>query len=436
MRLTRLSSVALSCAASIAAAVAIASCGGSSGPTSTNTTTIGMTASASGNGQTAAVGTALALPLRVMVLVNGTAQSGLTVMWAAVGAGASVNPAQSTTDVNGVATTTWTLGSTVGTQSATATLAGATGSPVTFTATATALVPVIGMTASASGNGQTDSVTATLPNPLRVVVMLNGAVQAGDTVTWATPGTGAVTPSKAVTDASGIATTSWKLGQTAGAQSATATLAGATGSPVTFNATATPGKATQLTVASGDNQTGFTNAAIAPLMAKVADQFGNGVAGVVVRWQVTSGSASLSADSTQTDATGIAQTVVTFGTTAGAVSVTAVSAGLTGSPLTFSETSNAPPAADTVHIGDDFFKSGRNGTQNPAVDTVAAGGKVTWIWGGTLDHSVQSTGSPSFTSSVIQTSGTYTFTFSTAGTYTYDCAVHGLAMTGKVVVVP
>ncbi len=32
------------------------------------------------------------------------------------------------------------------------------------------------------------------------------------------------------------------------------------------------------------------------------------------------------------------------------------------------------------------------------------------------------------------TSGTYSFTFTTAGTYTYDCAVHGASMTGTVVV--
>jgi plastocyanin len=29
---------------------------------------------------------------------------------------------------------------------------------------------------------------------------------------------------------------------------------------------------------------------------------------------------------------------------------------------------------------------------------------------------------------------TYTFTFTTPGTYSYDCAVHGAAMTGRIVV--
>jgi plastocyanin len=95
-------------------------------------------------------------------------------------------------------------------------------------------------------------------------------------------------------------------------------------------------------------------------------------------------------------------------------------------------------AAGTVTVGNDFFRSGHNGTQNPAVDTVAAGTTVTWTWTGTgsQPHSVRSQGDPSFTSSDIKTGSgmTYTFAFTTPGTYQYDCAVHGNAMTGTIVV--
>jgi plastocyanin len=73
------------------------------------------------------------------------------------------------------------------------------------------------------------------------------------------------------------------------------------------------------------------------------------------------------------------------------------------------------------------------------VDTVAVNGTVTWTWATSeaLPHSVQSTGSPSFTSSGIMTGAgnTYSFTFTAAGTYQYDCAVHGQMMTGTIVVV-
>jgi plastocyanin len=84
------------------------------------------------------------------------------------------------------------------------------------------------------------------------------------------------------------------------------------------------------------------------------------------------------------------------------------------------------PATAAVSVGDIFFKSEHNPTTNPAVDTVAVNGTVTWTWaaGETLPHSVQSLGSPSFTSSAVQTGAgnTYQFTFTTPGSYNYNCA--------------
>ena len=79
--------------------------------------------------------------------------------------------------------------------------------------------------------------------------------------------------------------------------------------------------------------------------------------------------------------------------------------------------------------------SDHNGSQNPAVDTIAAGGSVTWSWTGSLSHSVESVGSASFASSGIKAGGgSYVVKFTTPGTYQYDCAVHGSAMTGTIVV--
>ena len=96
------------------------------------------------------------------------------------------------------------------------------------------------------------------------------------------------------------------------------------------------------------------------------------------------------------------------------------------------------PATAAVSVGDIFFTSALNGSSNPAVDTVAVNGTVTWTWaaGADLPHSVQSTGSPSFTSSGILSGAgnTYQFTFTAPGTYQYDCAVHGQLMTGRIVV--
>jgi plastocyanin len=103
-------------------------------------------------------------------------------------------------------------------------------------------------------------------------------------------------------------------------------------------------------------------------------------------------------------------------------------------------TGTPPAAAAAVTVGNIFFTSGRNRSSNPAVDTVAVGGTVTWTWAttGTTPHSVQSLGSPSFTSSAVLTGSgsTYQSTFAQPGTYQYDCAIHGSLMTGTIVVVP
>ena len=90
-----------------------------------------------------------------------------------------------------------------------------------------------------------------------------------------------------------------------------------------------------------------------------------------------------------------------------------------------------------VTVGNIFFRSVHNGSQNPAVDTIAAGDSITWAWNAAGSHSIQSTGIPDiFRNSVVMSGAndTYTVTFRTPGTYTYQCAVHGAAMTGRIVV--
>ena len=94
--------------------------------------------------------------------------------------------------------------------------------------------------------------------------------------------------------------------------------------------------------------------------------------------------------------------------------------------------------AGQIIVGNILFKSSHNGSQNPAIDTVAVGSTVTWTWTatGSISHSVQSQGSTSFASGAILAGDgkTYSVTFTTPGTYSYDCAVHGAAMRGTVVV--
>ncbi|HEU5154272.1 MAG TPA: hypothetical protein VFU03_06060, partial [Gemmatimonadales bacterium] len=70
--------------------------GGGGGPNPT--TAIAKTATNSGNAQTATVGQPLALPLRVIVTENGTAQQGTDVTWVTT---SGTIDATSTTDVDG-----------------------------------------------------------------------------------------------------------------------------------------------------------------------------------------------------------------------------------------------------------------------------------------------------------------------------------------------
>jgi len=91
-----------------------------------------------------------------------------------------------------------------------------------------------------------------------------------------------------------------------------------------------------------------------------------------------------------------------------------------------------------VRVSNNFFRSGPNGSTNPAVDTVAVGDTLAWTWVNTggVEHSVQSVGATSFPSSAIRSGNgsTYGAVFPTAGTFRYNCAVHGNEMTGTIVV--
>lgn len=293
--------------------------------------------------------------------------------------------------------------------------------------------PVVLAMATSSGNAQTGAVGVALASPLRVLATRSGQPASGVTVTWSTSGTGAsVTPPTSVTDNQGIAMATWTLPQAAGPRNATATVANATGSPIVFSATATAGAAAKFAIADGNNQTGAVSTLLAsPIRARVTDQYDNAVAATSVTWTVLSGGGSITPGTSLTDAFGFALAPWTLGATAGAQTAQASRAGLTGSPLLFTATATVTPSGNgAVVVGNNFF--------SPFNATVAPGTAVTWTWTGTggVPHSVRSTGSPSFPSSLILTGEgrTYSFTFTTPGVYSYDCEVHGASMSGTITV--
>ncbi|MFN8653141.1 MAG: plastocyanin/azurin family copper-binding protein [Gemmatimonadales bacterium] len=199
------------------------------------------------------------------------------------------------------------------------------------------------------------------------------------------------------------------------------------------NGPATP---TSFQLSGGDNQALPTNGQLAaPLSVKVLDQNGDGIAGITVDWSVLSGTVTLVGGATSVTAgTGVATKTVTGGATLGAAGVRASTTSVPGTNVDFTLT--LFPAV--VQVGDNFFRSLRNSSQDAAVDTVQVGQQVRWTVTGSASHTVESTGTPTFTSSGNLGKGsTYTITFGSAGTYTFDCAIHGAAqMSGRIVVVP
>ena len=298
-----------------------------------------------GDSQVAPAGSVVPESLVVRVAdVNGKPVAGRTVNWAT--SFGSVLPASSVSDANGLAGTSSTLAPTTGPQSVSVTTAGIPGS-ITFVGRGTAGAP----TTLSKLLGDTQSGTAGTVLPESLVVRLvdaNGNGVAGRTVTW-TPSAGTVSPTSAVTNASGRAATSWTLGPNAGSQGVTVAAAGLTAS---FTATANAGVPGSIALVAGGNQSGTVGTVLPEsLVVRVEDANGNGIAGRTVDWTTSFG--SVAPPSSTTDANGLAATSWTLGTTAGAQSVTAASPGLTGVVVTFSATALPGPPVTLTRISGD-----------------------------------------------------------------------------------
>src|SRR6185437_4957015 len=286
---------------------------------------------AGGNGQTDTVLAILPKLDSVKVTDGVNPVSGVTVSWAVTSGGGSL-PATSITDGTGIAVAQLTLGPTAGAQTATATQGNAK------------------LIAVNSGDLQSATVNTPVTPPSVIVHDNHGNVVPGVTVTFAsTVRSGSVTGGSPVTDASGIATVgSWTLGSTAGPDTLTATAAGLTGSPVLILATGSAGAATNIARLGAASQSDTIGATLAALdSVKVTDGSGNPVSGVAVTWVAGSGG-TLTPTSGITNALGIATATRVLGTLAGSFTDTAKATGLTGSPITFTATTNAGHATTIV----------------------------------------------------------------------------------------
>ena len=96
-------------------------------------------------------------------------------------------------------------------------------------------------------------------------------------------------------------------------------------------------------------------------------------------------------------------------------------------PVPGAGTDRTPPAVANQVTIDNF-------TFQPAELTVSVGAKVTWVNRDDVPHTATSTAKPRlFNSNALDTDDTFSFVFTTPGTYDYFCAVHP-KMTGRVIV--
>lgn len=264
---------------------------------------------------------------------------GATVQWSVRGGGGTLSPATAATDATGIARSAWTLGPRL---DADQVVEAAVGAGIATSIHATASVPSVATAAKAAGDGQSASVTSVLPTPLAVVVtMPDGSPVVGARVTWqAGAAGGAVDPGTTTTDAQGRTEARWTLGTTAGSHSVSATIEGLP--PITFAGVASAGFPQGVVAVAGDGQGGRIGATLVePLAVRVVDEFGNGVPGVDIGWEVEGGG-SLSASTTRSGSGGMSTVRWTLGASVGTQTVTARSA---GTPATFSATASSAPVA-------------------------------------------------------------------------------------------
>ncbi len=320
--------------------------------------------------QQSAAGAALAQPFAVLVRDQyGDPLAGAAVTFAVTAAGGTLSATTATTDANGRASTTLTLGRTPGTNTVKATIVGL--EPVIFTATGLAVAQAL---EKLSGDEQEGGAGAALGEPFVVEVRdQNGNPLAGAQVTFAvTAGGGTLSVTTATTDADGRASTTMTLGSTRGRNTVRATTAGL--EAVTFAVTglAVPRTLDKL---SGDEQQAAAGSQLAePLVVSVRDQNGAVFQGAVVTFSVLGDGGTLSALTDTTDAEGRASTTLALAEEPGTYSVVATVAGL--EPATFTATAQATPDFDgdgEVGFPDFFLFAEAFGGSDPRFDLDGSG---------------------------------------------------------------
>jgi hypothetical protein len=162
---------------------------------------------------------------------------------------------------------------------------------------------------------------------------------AGIQVTYTDSGSGgSFSPNPATTNSTGIASVTYTTGKTAGALHGKilASVPGLTS--LIFFETVTPGPVATIAATSGTGQTTPPDSQLAkPLVAKVTDQYGNAVSGVVVTFNDGGAGGTFSPNPVSTSSSGLVSVTYTTSVNAGTVNIQAAAAGVS-TPAAFTET--------------------------------------------------------------------------------------------------
>ncbi len=295
--------------------------------------------------------------------------AGAEVTFAVTGGGGTVSRETATTDAQGQASTTLTLGQAPGPNTVAVTAGDL--EPVIFTALTQSVPTTL---SKVGGDAQQGASGSPLAEPL-VVSLLDQAGEplAGATATFAvTGGQGTLSVTRTTTDAQGRAASTLTPGRTPGINTVEVTVAGL--APVTFTALgrAIPQTLTKL---SGDEQQGEPGTPLGEALAvSVQDQNGAALPGAVVSFAVLGDGGTLSALTDTTDAEGRAATTLTLGEEFGTYTVVVTVTGL--EPVTFTVTAKSSPDFDDdgeVGFSDFFLFAEHFGGSDPRFDLDGSG---------------------------------------------------------------
>ena len=282
-----------------------------------------------GEGQRAAAGLSLIEPVGVRVLdAGGAPVSGAAVRFEPGSGDGRVDPGEVQTDSTGLAAARWTLGSEPGPQTLAVSAEGV--AVVQIAATALTADEAVDSLEVHGGQDQWAWSGRALAEPIVVRTLdESGRRMPAATVRFEPDAGGRADPETAVSDSSGVASTTWTLGKVAGPH----TLAVSTGGDARVEVIATArdpdGAVASVEVRSGEDQWGLAGQALPDSVAvSVTDDTGQPIWGAVVRFEPEPASGSADPETAKTDSLGLASASWMLGSELGAQRLVVTAGGL------------------------------------------------------------------------------------------------------------